>query len=537
MWRGLPARLSRGALSVLALCVGTLCVPAWRAQQSLRPGSMRKIAETDPRFLSFNVEAVEITGGRFWKPYPAGARQDADPKQSTPQDGASASPFQYRSPVDLGNAKLRNLASALSPAFMRVSGTWMNSTYFQGSEAAAGAAPAGFAGVMTSAEWKGVIDFSHAVHAELVTSVAVSAGTRDASGIWQPDQARALFQSTERLGGHISAIEFANEPTFGVKAGLPGKYDSQAFARDATVFRKLLREQSPGTLFLGPSGTAEEAPIPAGVPMSIALKSEDLMKASGPIYDGFSYHFYTGVSSRCAGPNASTRANALSLEWLDRSRRAEAFYAKVRDEYLPGKPLWLTETGEAACGGDPWAAEFVDTFRFLDVLGSAAQKGVQSVMVNTLASSDYGLLNEETLEPRPDYWAAVLWKKWMGATVLDVQPAPGSRLRLYAHCTGRVKGAVTILVLNLDETREQTLSVPQAAEAYTLTAPSLDSTHTFLNGSELRTDVDGALPALTSSHLTAGTMRFAPASATFLVVPAANNKSCRVESAEQGRGQ
>jgi heparanase 1 len=40
-------------------------------------------------------------------------------------------------------------------------------------------------------------------------------------------------------------------------------------------------------------------------------------------------------------------------------------------------------------------------------------------MHNTLASSDYGLLNEDTLEPRPDYWAAVLWKRTMSDVVLD----------------------------------------------------------------------------------------------------------------------
>jgi hypothetical protein len=42
--------------------------------------------------------------------------------------------------------------------------------------------PKGFNSVLMRQAWKGVIDFSRAVGAELATSVATSAGTRDADG-------------------------------------------------------------------------------------------------------------------------------------------------------------------------------------------------------------------------------------------------------------------------------------------------------------------------------------------------------------------
>ena len=141
------------------------------------------------------------------------------------------------------------------------------------------------------------------------------------------------------------------------------------------------------------------------------------MKATGPIFDAFSYHFYGTVSKRCMGNMSVDKA--LTAEWLDRTDIVEEFYAKLRDQYMPGKPMWLNETAEAACGGDQFAGEFVDTFRYLNQLGTLAQKGVKVVMHNTLASSDYGFLNEDTLEPRPDYWAALLWKRTMGDVVLD----------------------------------------------------------------------------------------------------------------------
>lgn len=83
------------------------------------------------------------------------------------------------------------------------------------------------------------------------------------------------------------------------------------------------------------------------------------------------------------------------------------------------KPLWLTETAAAACGGNPWDATFLDMFRYLDQLGRLAKGGVQVVLHNTLAASDYGLLDETTFAPRPDYWGALLWHRLMGRTVLD----------------------------------------------------------------------------------------------------------------------
>ena len=39
--------------------------------------------------------------------------------------------------------------------------------------------------------------------------------------------------------------------------------------------------------------------------------------------------------------------------------------------------MWLTETAEAACGGNPWASTFLDTFRYLDQLGRLAKAGVK----------------------------------------------------------------------------------------------------------------------------------------------------------------
>jgi DNA-binding SARP family transcriptional activator len=92
------------------------------------------------------------------------------------------------------------------------------------------------------------------------------------------------------------------------------------------------------------------------------------------------------------------------------------------------------ETADAACGGNPWASTFLDSFRDLDQLERLAKRGVQVMIHHTLASSANGLLDETTLSPRPNYWAALLWRRLMGPTVLDAGPSPVPSLHLYAHC-------------------------------------------------------------------------------------------------------
>lgn len=519
-----------GSLGVAAISLyGQEAMP-----MKIAPEKMTKIGAVDARFASYNVEMVEVTGGRFWKPYRSGAQSADAPKPSVQQManqqvGQNTSLFEYRPPIDLSNARLRKLAAALGPAYVRVSGSWANSTYFQDNdEPAMKEPPKGFGGVLTRAEWKGVVDFAKAVDARIVTSVAVSPGVRDASGAWTAAQARAFFEYTKSVGGNIYATEFMNEPNFPGPGGAPAGYDAERFGADIKAFAPFLRKQSPRTIFLGPSAIGEGVSMmPKGVPMAMQvkmLKTTDLMKAAPPVFDAFSYHFYGTVSHRCMGN--LTVEQAMTPEWLNRTDGAEAFYAAIRDQYLPGKPMWLTETAEAACGGDELAGQFVDVFRYLNQLGTLAQKGVRVVMHNTLASSDYGLLAPETFDPRPDYWAALVWKHTMGSTVLDPGMPKGGPVRIFAQCKRGSNGGVTILALNTDEKSAHTITIPKAAERYTLTAAELNSTTVLLNGVELKAASDGTVPALHGEPVAAGKVQLVPASATFLTVPSAGNKSC-----------
>ena len=153
---------------------------------AVTPASMARIGTVDERYLSYHIELVEVTGGEFWKPYGPERGVQAAPPPKAPganNSNKNSNLFQYRPPIDLTNARLRKLASALAPAYLRVSGTWANTTYFADSDNIPSTPPRGFKGVLTRQQWRGVIDFAHAVDARIVTSFAVGAGNRDAAGL------------------------------------------------------------------------------------------------------------------------------------------------------------------------------------------------------------------------------------------------------------------------------------------------------------------------------------------------------------------
>uniref|UniRef100_Q01WI4 Glycoside hydrolase, family 79 n=1 Tax=Solibacter usitatus (strain Ellin6076) TaxID=234267 RepID=Q01WI4_SOLUE len=504
----------------------------------IAPGSLPRIGTVDERFQSFNIEMVEVTGGRFWKPYGKQvdailqAQEKARKRGDKAPAGMDPELYQYRAPIDLANPRLRKLAAALGPAYLRVSGTWANSTYFHDSESQPPATPPeGFGSVLTRAQWKGVVDFARAVNAKLITSFATSTGTRDETGVWTPRQARQFLDYTKSVKGSIAAAEFMNEPNFAVLAGVPKGYDAKAYARDLAVFLPFAKKEAPDMVILGPGSVGEGGSLVkegASLPFPM-LKSEDLLAATGPVFDAFSYHFYGAVSQRCAsmGPGGTTPVDALSDEWLARTNSAEAYYRGMRDRFNFGKPMWLTETADAACGGNPWGATFLDSFRYVNQLGSLAKRIVQVVAQNTLSASDYGLVDERTLTPRPNYWSAVLWRRFMGATVLEAGPVSEPAIHVYAHCLAGVPGGVALLAINADRGVYKPIEVAVAAERYTLTATDLLGSAVRLNGSELRLGYDGELPRFVPVPSPAGQVMLAPASITFLAIPAANNQSCR----------
>src|SRR5258708_11549665 len=307
---------------------------------------MTGVGAIDERFQSFNMEMLEVTGGRFWAPYkqrgeapaaPADAKPDA--KASTPP-GMDPSLYRYRAPIDLSSPRLRKLAAGLAPSYVRVSGAWANSAYFQDSDEPAPATPpAGFGGVLTREQWRGVVDFSDAVDAKIVTSFAVSPGVRDANGVWTPVEAKNFLAYTHQIGGSIAAAEMFNEPSFASMGGAPKGYDAAVYGQDFKVFHPFVKKAAPEMVILGPGSVGESGILMGGLPGVPMIKSEDMLISSRPGIEAFSYHFYGGVSKRCTRmgsvPSQTTPATALSVEWLSPTARHQPYYPPLRVPFLP----------------------------------------------------------------------------------------------------------------------------------------------------------------------------------------------------------
>ena len=211
-----------------------------------------------------------------------------------------------------------------APAYVRVSGTWANTTYFSATDPPPAAPPAGFKGVLSRAQWKGVVDFARAVDAQIVTSFATGAGTRDAAGVWTAEQAARLVDYTSAIGGRIAAAEFMNEPNLAVMGGAPAGYDAAAYGRDFKRFHAFARAAAPDMLILGPGSVGETADE-SGPADGSSLTTRNLLTASRPAaVDAVSYHHYGALSRRCAAMGAQTTADARALGGVAGAHRRDA---------------------------------------------------------------------------------------------------------------------------------------------------------------------------------------------------------------------
>ncbi|MET1755905.1 hypothetical protein ABVV53_10595 [Novosphingobium sp. RD2P27] len=504
---------STSRVATLASVAALSLIGATKPDTKYEFGRLPAIAEVDERFQSYNVEMVEVTGGRFWAPY----------------GGPGDEQYRQRPPEDLSDERLRALTKHLGPSYMRVSGTWANSTYLEAEGEHLAAPPKGYNQILTRDQWRGVVDFARAVDAKIGVSYAVGEGSRQPDGTWKTEQAQRLLDLTRQAGGELAFSEFINEPNAASLGNLPKDYSVADYTRDFAIFRDWAKTAAPAMKIVGPGGVGEGADLSA-IPIASLermLMTDKLMEASPNTVDAVSYHFYGEVSERCAKrrPTTAQRADALTPAWLDLTLRDWRYYSALRDKYEPGDPMWVTETAQAACGGSPWAAHFVDSFRYVNQLGLLAQKGVDVVFHNTLTASDYSLIEEETREPRPNYWAAVLWRRTMGTTVLASPESPSPQLRIYAHCLPNVNGGVGLAAINLGD-NTQRIPFKGKAQVWRLEAPSLDSKSVTVNGTAPALASDGSLTGLNPISAS-GKVSIPAKSITFVALRDAGNPACR----------
>jgi hypothetical protein len=239
-------------LAALAATLAALPAGASRGEPARRievhAGSLPFVRQVDERFQSFQIGMSHLTGGETWRSYDS-SKQGAG--STAPKDLAAVR--EARQPADLTSRRLRTLAAALGPFYLRYSGTTANSVYFQDNDDPRPAQPpAGYQTVLTRAAWKGGLDFAKAVGAKVVTSFTVSSGVRDASGAWTPRMAAPWLAYTHAIGGEIYAAELFNEPNAPDPKGMPKGQSAADFARDFAIFHAFMEKAAPEVKLAGP---------------------------------------------------------------------------------------------------------------------------------------------------------------------------------------------------------------------------------------------------------------------------------------------
>ena len=143
-------------------------------------------------------------------------------------------------------------------------------------------------------------------------------------------------------------------------------------------------------------------------------------------------------------------------------------------------------------------------------------KGI--IFHNTLASSDYGYLKPEVFDPRPNYFAVLLWNRLMGTTVYDAAEPIREGAHVYAHSRADGKPGKVYLVINNSLTETTTVTLPKEAEVYQLSAETLRSQTMLCNGKALVLGKGDALPEITPAAAPAGELVLPAATCTFIVL-------------------
>ncbi len=490
---------------------------------TLNPEKLTKIREADSRVQSYNIEMTELTGGTFWKPYTpeqvAGTEEFPNADNMQEMMAIMRSMQVKQNPIDFSNPRLKTLAKAFGPVIVRISGSWATRTYYDLDNHTNGVVPEGFEYVLTREQWQGALDFVKAVGAQLLVSVSNSVGIhKDGTGEWLPDQAKVLWDYTAAQGMKIDYAEFMNEMLVGMM--LPENYNLEDFGRDHELFAAWLKENHPETVLVGPSSADGDRGSVAGGFNALTLRTGDVMKHLQTKPEIFSYHSYNGISERgrIFGQHYDF-SEVLTNDYLAVTMKDLEYHQKIRDEYMPGAPMWVTESADAACGGNTWASTYVETLRYVEELALFNTRTDGIIFHNTLASSAYGLLEAETFEPRPQYWAALLFSRLAGTTVYDTQMERVEGAHIFAQSRKDGKPGVCYICINNHATEKTTVQIP-ACERYTLTGDELRGLTVRLNGEILKLTEDDEIPAFVGVSETSGQVELPPCSVSFLLTQA-----------------
>uniref|UniRef100_A0A7N8WRH5 Heparanase n=1 Tax=Mastacembelus armatus TaxID=205130 RepID=A0A7N8WRH5_9TELE len=493
------------------------------------------IHRVDPRFLSVTIDASLAADERFM--------------------------FLLRSP------KLRTLAKALTPAFLRFGGTRQDFMVFspqKSHQVQPGVSAAQSCEELELALWleeqlkkkwiqqqevllredllknyttvqftESTVDLLHSFTncSGMDLIFGLNALLRTADNIWNSSNARMLLQYCESRQYRMS-WELGNEPnSFEKKAGI--RVDGNQLGQDFSHLREIMSQSK---LYRDAALYGPDVGQPRGHRVDVL---QGFLQSGAAAVDACTWHHYY-VNGRDTSLEDFVDPDVLDTLALKTNEVLEEVNAAS-----PGKKVWLGETSSAYGGGAVGLSDtFAAGFMWLDKLGLGAQLGLDVVMRQVFVGSGSYHLVDNNLDPLPDYWLSVLYKKLVGPEVLKIEVSSNftqsRKVRLYLHCANKQSyrsGAVTFISMNLSK-KPARISVPglvssSTVEAFVLQSEQpgeegLYSRSVKLNGDLLKMVDDKTLPDLEGARLPPAEHLQLPAhSLAFFVLADAGAAACQ----------
>lgn len=485
----------------------------------LNTNNLVRIREVDSMLTSYNIEMTEVTGGTFWKAYTPG--QIAGTELFVGENPADM--MQLNEPVNLYNKRFRKLAKGIGSVWVRVSGSWATKIYYDFSDDESLERPEGYENVLTKKQWIGVLDYVKEINGKLLISLANCEGNHKLSEPWNSKQAKLIIDFSKEYGVPVSAIEFVNEPNYIDITGFPKGYTVEDYGKDFDIFARWLRANYPEILIVGPSSATTEKGIhpmldDAGKYVRMA-PTTDMLNAPEEKPDIFSYHYYNGVSERGAAGGGHWDVDmACSEEYLEVVECAVKYYINMSSKVTTNEQLWVTESGDAACGGNTWGSTFLDVIRSANELGTFTKLTNGIIFHNTFASSDYGWIDPITHLPRPNYWLNYIWNQLIGQNTYDTGWNNCEGAHVFAYDRKDGEAGYVYMIINNSKTEETVVAFEKEAKVYLLSADEIRSKDMKLNGKVLELGMDDELPEIKANIIENGRVVLPAVSVAFIVV-------------------
>ncbi|NP_001038470.1 heparanase precursor [Danio rerio] len=329
---------------------------------------------------------------------------------------------------------------------------------------------------------------------------------RTSRNCWDSGNAKLLLKYCESRQ-YMMSWELGNEPnSYEKKAGV--RVDGFQLGRDFMHLHQILQES---TIYNSTGLYGPDVSQPKDHRKDLLT---GFLETGGKVINACTWHHYY-VNGR-----DTSLEDFLDPEVLDSLATKINEVLEMVEAVSPGKKVWLGETSSAYGGGAVGLSDtFVAGFMWLDKLGLAAKLGLNLVIRQVLIGAGTYHLVDDNLDPLPDYWLSLLFKRLVGQEVLKADVTVNSGLkkpiRVYLHCTNKKstqykEGAVTLFALNLNK-NEATINLPAhltngSIEAFVLQSDEageqgLYSRSVRLNGELLKMVDDRTLPPLTGREL------------------------------------